>query len=296
MNTAEKWQPVSSMLSDVDIRHYWKKGIDIYTSGVDALPFDLDKQLQLGSIDLHFRYEFGRIEVEDGKTLNSQMLRDHSYLRPDKVKNGTKIILEPGEIIMTTTQEIVSLSNEFAGIVTGRSSVARLGIMVHCCQEFINPGHGQPIPLQLINMAPCPVELDLSSTICQLVIFRLATPASSSYSLEKDSKYAKEVGPMPSKYHEELPIETADEFGFGKKVKRQRKKSNGSKALIDIFLDVAFEIVVIILISPLVVEWFNGKTVNDLIAGLTQVSLPLVAGLVLLIVYVIFKKKREEME
>ena len=74
MNSSNGWSPHSGMLSDVDIKKYWKKGINIITSGIDELPFDLDKQLQLGSIDLRFRHEYQRISINLGEILNYSML------------------------------------------------------------------------------------------------------------------------------------------------------------------------------------------------------------------------------
>lgn len=76
--------------------------------------------------------------------------------------------------------------------------------MVHCCQEFINPGHGQTIPLQIINVAPCSVELDLEIPICQLIIFKLRTPSAEKYSTAAGSKYSKEVEIESSKIYEEM--------------------------------------------------------------------------------------------
>lgn len=49
------------------------------------------------------------------------------------------------------TLEKVSLSGEFAGIISGRNSVGRLGVLEHCAAEFIKPGHWSTIPLQLVN-------------------------------------------------------------------------------------------------------------------------------------------------
>lgn len=65
--------------------------------------------------------------------------------------------------------ETVQLTEQFAALISGRSSFARLGIMVHCCQEFIKPGHGQTIPLQIINLSPYTVELDMNVPICQII-------------------------------------------------------------------------------------------------------------------------------
>lgn len=191
----------SGMLSDNDIRSFWRKGINIFTAGNEEVEFDLDKQLKFGSIDLHFHYDCKKFKLKSDDILTYNKLRAHDYLEPAKSEGDKKLVIHHGEVIITSTLEIVQLSEEFAGIITGRSSIARMGIMVQCCQEFINPGHGQPIPLQLINLAPCAVELDLGTPICQLILFKLRTPASGKYKDDANSKYASETGPQGSKMY-----------------------------------------------------------------------------------------------
>lgn len=196
----------SGMLSDNDIRSFWGNGINIFTAGNEEVEFDLDKQLKFGSIDLHFRNEYKKFKLKNNDVLTYEQLKKHDYLEPFELQNGEKLVIRPGEVIITTTLEIVQLSEGFAGIITGRSSIARLGIMVHCCQEFINPGHGQTIPLQLINLSPCTVQLDLNTPICQLILFKLRTPASGKYKDADKSKYFDEIEPQGSKMY----LETSD--------------------------------------------------------------------------------------
>ena len=191
----EKSSSYSGILSDIDIKSFWGHGINIFSSETGELAFNLEKQLQLGSIDLHFRHAYSKIRLSKNEILTYDMLKQHNYTTPSELKTGEKLRILPGEMIVTTTLETVQFSEEFAGIITGRSSIARLGVMVHCCQEFINPGHGQPIPLQIINLSPCSVELDLRIPICQLVVFKLCSPASGRYKDDINSKYANETVP-----------------------------------------------------------------------------------------------------
>ena len=200
MNTQPTKDYVYGMLSDIDIKRYLQDGtIKIESSNIDTDGFNIN-QVQLGSIDLHFRRQIMRFDTSTNKPIT---YKDRDYANSTDVKQG-KLIIQPKEVILATTQECINLPTDFAGIITGRSSIARLGIMVHCCQEFINPGHGQPIPLQLINLSPRPVELKLNVPICQLVLFKLHTPASKRYKEESSSKYSKETTPMISAIHEEV--------------------------------------------------------------------------------------------
>lgn len=210
MTDSIKYALDGGMLSDQDVRTFWGKGINIFTSEGGELAFDLDKQLQLASIDLRFRHECKRICLNSGETLTYEKLKQHSYTESFEVEGGKKLKINPGEIILTTTLETIQLSEEFAGIISGRSSIARLGIMVHCCQEYINPGHGQPIPLQIVNLSPYEVELDLNIPICQLVLFKLRTPSTGKYSQKANAKYADEINPETSKIYTEMKETSSD--------------------------------------------------------------------------------------
>lgn len=203
----------SSMLSDIDIKQYFGNEIDIYIDDkAGIVQFDLEKQLQLASIDLHFRHECKRFKNNLQGNLSYQRLRNHEYTMPFEVSGDEKLIIQPGEVIFTTTMETVVISNQFAGIITGRSSIARLGIMVHCCQEFINPGQKAPIALQITNLGKYPVELDVGVPICQLVLFKLSSPSSQGYYDMEKSKYKNESAPMPSQIYKENGDNNHDEM------------------------------------------------------------------------------------
>ena len=122
----------AGMLSDRDIRTFWKKGIEVEVADVQNYSFDIEKQLQHGSIDLRFRHDYKKISIPRNQVLTFEKMKNHEYTTSGEVSKNNKLILEPGEMILTTTMETVRLSENFAGIITGRSRIARLGIMVHC--------------------------------------------------------------------------------------------------------------------------------------------------------------------
>lgn len=204
----------AGLLSDTGIRKYFKNGIDIFTDGKDGLSFDLDKQLHIGSVDLRFRHLYHRFSLNKDDILSYELLRDHKYTTPYELSDSEKLIIDPGEIVLATSLEIVSLSEDFAALITGRSSIARLGIMVHCCQDFIHPGHGQAIPLQIINLSPNRVELDMRVPICQIIFFKLASTASEKYTDRADAKYSKEKDAESSKIYQE--IESGETSNFSR--------------------------------------------------------------------------------
>ena len=271
----------AGMLSDQDILTYWKNGISIFTSENGDLAFDLEKQLSYGSIDLRFRYEYRKIKLNKDEILTYSRLEKRDFTDLCQLKAGEKLLINPGEIIFTTTLETVNLSEEFAGIVTGRSSIARLGIMVHCCQEFINPGHGQPLPLQLINMGPCPVELDMSVPVCQLVVFKLVTPASNSYRHAPTSKYADEISPLESKIYEEARSNITNEKSKSKRIKKFCER------YILPFLPSAISTLFLV---PIVYSSLNKTSIADFFTVIIKLPTAIIFSIGLIILYIWIKK------
>ena len=205
----------NGMLSDIDIKKYLHSGdIKIFTNEHGELAFNMEKQLQPGSVDLRFRHECKKI-IKKNDILTYESVEKHDYLESFEAIDG-RFVIEPGEVIITTTLEMVILTPEFGGFVSGRSSFARLGIRVHCTQSFINPGHAQSIPLQIINDSPNRIELDLRTPICQLVLFKMKSPSSKAYSQKPGAKYAKETSVEASKIYEEAH-ETKDSKPYNKR-------------------------------------------------------------------------------
>lgn len=284
------------MLSDIDIRRYFNNGINIFTHESGKFSFDLEKQLQLGSVDLRFRREYKKFHLEKGDTVTYSMLEDHSNTKPFDLKGNEKLRIQPGEVIITTSLEIVEISKEFAAIITGRSSIARLGIMVHCCQEFINPGHRQSIPLQIINLSPYTVELDLDVPICQIVFFKLATPASGEYSMQLDSKYNKEINPLDSKIYVEVSRD-------GEKKKNKDNENKYSKEINDEKIAIKLKrqfkkyilpflpsLITLLIITPFINTYIMNKSITDLFSAISSIAVNLVMGILLIFLYFWIKK------
>ena len=287
--TKEGNSSYGGILSDIDIKSFWNNGIYIFSSETDELAFDLEKQLQLGSIDLHFRHEYSKIKLSKNEILTYEMLKQHNYTTPAELKTGEKLLILPGEMIVTTTLETVQFSEQFAGIITGRSSIARLGVMVHCCQEFINPGHGQPIPLQIINLSPCAVELDLKIPICQLVIFKLCSPASCRYKDDINSKYANETGPQTSKIYEEM----SDPFPENTNAQAKTQK-NFRFTLSKYVLPFLPSIIMLLIITPFFNHYVNNRSISDIWRAIQNMPGTIIIGLILLILYIWLKRGDNE--
>ena len=283
----EDYNKVSGMLSDQDIRHYWKKGIYVYDT---EKKFDLEKQLQLGAIDLRFRNEYKKIELMGkNQMLTYDMIKNHSYTKPYELKADEKLVIKPGEIILTTTMETVQLTEQFAALISGRSSFARLGIMVHCCQEFIKPGHGQTIPLQIINLSPYTVELDMNVPICQIIFFKLVTSASEKYVDRNGAKYSEEVAPESSKIYEEMSQEDITNN------KKKRINPNIYVKIKKLLIPFLCPSILYLLINPIYNKYLMTNSFESLINIVKDAPLSMMGGSVLLVIYcIIFWKEGDK--
>lgn len=279
----------TGMLSDTGIRNYFKNGIDIFIDEKEQIQFDLDEQLHVGSIDLHFRHLCRRFKTES-TILTYEAVKNRSYTEPFELKGNEKLTIQPGEIILSTSLETVKLSENFAAIITGRSSIARLGIMVHCCQEFIHPGHEQAVPLQIINLSPHPVELDLNVPICQIIFFKLASTASEKYSERTDAKYVGETEPENSKIYEDVKSDFTENR---KSNKFNNKKEQVRKILNKYISPFIPSIISLLIITPFLKENVLGKTWSDLIGSIGNISAPLIISLILLAIYIYSKRGKQ---
>ena len=111
-------------------------------------------------------------------------------------------ILHPGEFVLGSTYEKVSLPDDIAARLEGKSSLGRLGLLTHSTAGFIDPGFSGHVTLELSNMATLPVKLWPGMKIGQLCFFRLSSPAEHPYgSAAYGSRYQGQRGPTPSRSH-----------------------------------------------------------------------------------------------
>src|SRR5438034_3847553 len=117
-----------------------------------------------------------------------------------EVSDGEPLVLHPGEFILGSTLEIISLGNELAARIEGKSSLGRLGLLTHSTAGFIDPGFSGHVTLELSNVATLPIKLWPGMKIGQLCVFRLSSPAEHPYGSEKyGSRYQGQRGPTPSR-------------------------------------------------------------------------------------------------
>jgi dCTP deaminase len=117
-----------------------------------------------------------------------------------EVADGQPFVLHPGEFVLASTLEVITLGDQLAGRLEGKSSLGRLGLLSHSTAGFIDPGFSGHVTLELSNVANLPIRLWPGMKIGQLCIFRLSSPAEHPYGTEVyGSRYQGQRGPTASR-------------------------------------------------------------------------------------------------
>jgi dCTP deaminase len=180
------------LLSDRDIRDEINRGrvvIDPYDKEM-VQPSSIDVRL-----DRLFRvFENHRYPHIDPAAEQPDLTR---LVEPE---GDEPFILHPGEFVLASTYEIVTLPDDIAGRLEGKSSLGRLGLLTHSTAGFIDPGFSGHVTLELSNVATLPIKLWPGMKIGQLCLFRLSSSAEHPYgSALYGSRYQGQRGPTPSR-------------------------------------------------------------------------------------------------
>ncbi len=182
------------LLSDRDIR----SGLDTGRIGIE--PYDA-ALLQPSSLDVRLD-RFFRL-FDNHKYPFIDPAEDQPELtRLVETKPDEAFILHPGEFVLGSTFELVSLGDDIAARLEGKSSLGRLGLLTHSTAGFIDPGFSGHVTLELSNVATLPIKLWPGMKIGQLCFFGLSSPAEHPYgSREYGSRYLGQRGPTASRSH-----------------------------------------------------------------------------------------------
>ena len=126
-----------------------------------------------------------------------------SLTEPLEIDADGVFILHPGEFVLGCTLESVSLPGDLVGRLEGKSSLGRLGLLIHSTAGFVDAGWQGQLTLELSNVATLPITLYPGMKIGQISFIAMSTPADHPYgSGAAGSKYQGQVGPIPSRYWE----------------------------------------------------------------------------------------------
>jgi dCTP deaminase len=180
------------LLSDGDIKKELESG------RVKVEPFD-DAMLQPSSVDVRLD-RFFRVFENHKYSVIDPAAEQPDLTSPVELKGDEEFILHPGEFVLASTYEVITLPDDVAGRLEGKSSLGRLGLLTHSTAGFIDPGFSGHITLELSNVANLPVKLYPGMKIGQLCLFRLSSPAMNPYGSAKyGSRYQGQRGPTASK-------------------------------------------------------------------------------------------------
>ncbi|MCH2507854.1 MAG: dCTP deaminase [Dehalococcoidia bacterium] len=122
----------------------------------------------------------------------------------EEIQGNNPFILHPGEFVLGSTLESVSLPDDIVARLEGKSSLGRLGLLIHSTAGYVDPGWKGHLTLELSNVANLPITLYFGMKIGQISFLRLSSPADNPYgSSILGSKYQGQIDPTASKIHED---------------------------------------------------------------------------------------------
>jgi dCTP deaminase len=187
------------VLSDVDIRRYMELG------KIRVSPELPPEQFGSCSVDFRLGSEFSVFEHSRFPYID---LRDRtaiqSIMRTITVKPDEPFIMQPREFALAITEESLELDDDVLGRLEGRSSLGRIGIIVHGTAGLFDPGWRGKATLELSNLGAVPVALYPGMRICSFTFEQLSSPVSVPYYKKAGNKYAGQTSPLASKLTAEV--------------------------------------------------------------------------------------------
>ena len=180
------------LLSDRDIR------AEVDAGRVVLDPYD-DAMVQPSSVDVRIDRFFRLFDNHKYAVI------DPSEAQPEltrlvEVEPDEAFVLHPGEFVLASTFEVVTLPDDVAARLEGKSSLGRLGLLTHSTAGFIDPGFTGHVTLELSNVATLPIKLWPGMKIGQMCFFRLSSPSERPYgSAEYANRYQGQRGPTASR-------------------------------------------------------------------------------------------------
>ena len=184
-----------TVFADIDILGAVKSG------KIKVEPFD-PSAVQPGSLELTLGNEFlvfrlSRRPIID--TRAKEPLKDLTELI--RVEDDRGFYILPRELVLASTNESLELAPDICGWLEGRSSFARMGLMVHATSGYLHPGSRGRQTLEISNMTNLPVIVYPGQRICQVIFQKTISPAKTPYSKKKGAKYLDQKGPESSKLY-----------------------------------------------------------------------------------------------
>lgn len=185
------------VLSDRSIRRQIAEG------RIVVKPVD-DADIQPASIDLHLDSRFLVFSNSRQPYIDVREPLDN-LTEEVTIADGEPFMLHPGEFVLGSTLEHIELPDDLVARLEGKSSLGRLGLLIHSTAGFVDPGWRGRLTLELSNVARLPIALYCGMKIGQISFLQLTTPAERLYgSPELRSRYQGQSGPTASRFHQDF--------------------------------------------------------------------------------------------
>lgn len=168
------------LLSDTDIMRELKNG------NLVIRPLDEKLQIQPASVDLRLSNEF-RIFKQTEKSYIDPRKDESEYTERVEIKRGKTLIMHPKEFVLGSTLEYIEIPVYLSARLDGRSSLGRLGLVIHSTAGTVEPGWKGKLTLEISNVGKLPLALYPNMRICQISFYRLESPCK----LPKDKRKSK---------------------------------------------------------------------------------------------------------
>lgn len=180
------------ILSDRDIKRVIKEGDLVFRPKLSK------RQIGPASVDLKLNPEFKIFQSSQHHLIDTRVGLPSNIMKTHLVEKDKHFILHPGDFVLACTQEYIKVPDNMVIRVEGKSSLARMGILVHTA-GFVDPGFEGTITLEISNQSNLPVALYPDMYICQIAVEFLSSRSEIPYNKRKRSLYSKSKGPVAAK-------------------------------------------------------------------------------------------------
>ena len=203
------------ILSDRDI----KKALQNGQITVDPL---FPNCIQPASVDLHLGADFLIFRTDQHTAIDPKLPLEDMMERVS-ITEDRQFILHPGQFALGMTYEIVGVADDMVGRLEGKSSLGRIGLIIHATAGYLDPGNKLKMTLELHNISNLPIKLYYKMPIAQLSFTPLSSKAENPYGRTKlNSKYYGAMKPQASQYWKNF-TRNNEWIKFGKNQKTRKK-------------------------------------------------------------------------
>lgn len=181
------------IFSDKDIKQAMQDGKIIVE------PY-LERNLQPASVDLHLDKHFLVFDTVQHHVIDPKLPMD-DMMKEVTIDEDGYFILHPGEFALGMIYETTGVAEDIVGRLEGKSSVGRMGVLIHVTAGFLDPGNKLKMTLELHNTSNLPVKLYYKMPIAQMAFEKISSPSEKPYSPKLGSKYYGDMKPKASQMY-----------------------------------------------------------------------------------------------